>query len=300
VNKYLNNAIILAVMTLGVGALRQNETSTVSECLPKVGQRDTPIPERSSELSIAFQAMYNLEFGNADESLSQFILERPSDPLGPAAQAASALFSMFDQQRILQGEFFTSDKRYISRRPVIPDENSYRRFEHALKRSEELAKQSLVTNGTDEGSLFALTLVYGLRADYTALIERRDVAAVRYSKESNEWARKLLSVSPKSYDAYVATGIQQYLVGIRPAPIRWILRLKGVKGDRDAGIRDLELAACKGRYLAPFAGILLAIAHMRKNERPEAIVILKSLRQQFPRNPLFEEEIVLISTPGTP
>jgi hypothetical protein len=158
-----------------------------------------------------------------------------------------------------------------------------------------LAKQSLVENGANEDALFALTLFFGLQADYAALVERRDVAALRFSNQGTGWARKLLSLSPKFYDAYVATGIQKYLVGLRPAPIRWALRLGGIKGDRDAGVRDLKLAACKGRYLAPFARILLAIVHLRKDERTAAVEILHGLHQQFPDNPLFAEEIARIT-----
>ena len=260
---------------------------------------DELVSQGNTTLDHAFQAIYDFDFDQADRNLLQFIAERPHDPRGPAAQAASALFSMFEQHRILQSEFFTSDERYNSRPAVMTDKDSLGKFEYALNRAQELANQSLVENGANEEAFFALTLVYGLRADYAALVERRDVAALRFSNEGTGWARKLLSLSPNFYDAYVATGIQKYLVGLRPAPTRWILRLGGIKGDRDGGIRDLELAACKGRYLAPFASILLAIAHLRKDERKEALEILRGLNQQFPHNPLFAEEIARISQSET-
>jgi hypothetical protein len=294
-----DGAIMLAFATLPSGSFAQNEKPQFSECLHQVVRGSELVPQRNTALDHAFQAIYDLDFHKADENLLQFIAARPHDPLGPAAQAASALFSIFEQQRILQSEFFTSDERYKSRRAVIPDEDSVDKFEYALNRAEELANQSLGENGADEDALFALTLVYGLRADYTALVERRDVAALRFSNEGTRWARKLLSASPNFYDAYVATGIQKYLVGLRPAPARWILRLGGIKGDRDAGMRELELAACKGHYLGPFARMLLAIAHLRRLESKEALEILHALNQQFPHNSLFAEEIARISQSGT-
>jgi hypothetical protein len=292
-------AIMLAFTTLATGIFAQNEQPQFSECLHQATRGGELVPQRTTALDHAFQAIYDLDFDKADGNLLQFVAERPHDPLGPAAQAASALFSMFEQHRIFQSEFFASDESYNSRRALMPDEDSLGKFENALNRAEELANQSLVENGGNEDALFALTLVYGLHADYAALVERRDVAALRFSNEGTVWARRLLAVSPTFYDAYVATGIQKYLVGLRPAPIRWVLRLGGIKGDRDSGVRDLKLAACEGRYLAPFARILLAIVHLRKNERNEAIEILHGLNQQFPHNPLFVEEIARISQSET-
>jgi hypothetical protein len=80
-------------------------------------------------------------------------------------------------------------------------------------------------------------------------------------------------------------------VGSMSAPLRWLLRLGGVEGDRQAGIADLKTTAHSGRYLAPFARILLAIAYVREKDKARALEILTSLRSQFPGNPLFPEEI---------
>ena len=75
------------------------------------------------------------------------------------------------------------------------------------------------------------------------------------------------------------------------APVRWILRLGGVSGDKQAGISELQLTADKGHYLAPFARILLAIAYVRDKDKPRARQLLASLREEFPENPLFGREI---------
>ena len=244
-----------------------------------------------AKLDQAFFDMYDLEFGKANAALERFVAENPDDPRGPAAQAASVLFSIFNQHRILQAEFFTSDNPYVKRQALVPDVGDLKRFESALDRSEILAQQELRHNHSDGDALFALALAYGLRADYAALIEHRDFAALRFSDMGNGWARKLLAVSPQTYDAYVATGIQKYLVSLKPAPMRWMLRVGGIKGNQNEGVRELELAAEKGRYLAPFARILLAVAHLRKHESAQALTLLAGLREQFPHNPLFVEEI---------
>jgi len=89
----------------------------------------------------------------------------------------------------------------------------------------------------------------------------------------------------------VATGFSKYIVGTMAAPVRWLVRLRGVSGDKKAGISELRLTAQRGRYLAPFARILLAIAYVREKDQPRAREMLASLRDEFPKNPLFAREI---------
>jgi hypothetical protein len=90
---------------------------------------------------------------------------------------------------------------------------------------------------------------------------------------------------------FVATGFSKYIIGSMAAPVRWILRMGGLPGDKQAGIADLQLTAQHGRYLAPFARILLAIAYVRDKDKLRALELLTALRAQFPANTLFPQEI---------
>jgi hypothetical protein len=80
------------------------------------------------------------------------------------------------------------------------------------------------------------------------------------------------------------------------APVRWLVRLGGVSGDKQVGISELQLTAERGQYLGPFARILLAIAYVREKDKPRARQILASLRDQFPANPLFSLEIARLDS----
>jgi hypothetical protein len=66
------------------------------------------------------------------------------------------------------------------------------------------------------------------------------------------------------------------------APVRWLLRMGGLPGDKQAGIADLKLTAEHGLYLAPFARILLSIAYVRDKDRIHALELLIALHNQFP------------------
>ena len=141
-----------------------------------------------------------------------------------------------------------------------------------------------------------MTLSSGLRADYAALIEKRNLASMRYTKDSTKWSEQLLAVDPQCYDGHIASGISKYIIGSMAAPVRWIMRLGGVSGDKKAGIAELQLTAQRGRYLAPFARILLAIAYVREKGKPRARVLLVALRDDYPKNPLFAREIARLDS----
>ena len=102
---------------------------------------------------------------------------------------------------------------------------------------------------------------------------------------------KLLAVDPNCSDAHVATGFSKYIIGSMAAPVRWIMRLGGVSGDKAQGLVELQITADHGQYLGPFARILLAIAYVRDKDNARARGVLASLRDEFPKNPLFAREI---------
>ena len=242
-------------------------------------------------LDQGFHLMYDLDFNAAQQQFGLWQQQHPDDPIGPVAEASGLLFSELNRLGVLEAQFFESDAGFNSRKKLSPNPAVRSQFDAALKRAAMQAHQRLQANGQDTDALFALTLSAGLNADYAALIEKRNMASLHYSREATSWAQQLLAISPSYYDAYVATGAHKYIIGSLPAPFRWALRLGGVNGNKEEGIADLEQTAQHGRYLAPFARILLAVAYLRQHDRAKARATLDSLHQEFPNNSLFVHEI---------
>jgi tetratricopeptide (TPR) repeat protein len=245
-------------------------------------------------LERGYRDSYNLDFGGAQNEFRAWERSHPADPMGPVSEAAGDLFAELDRLGVLETQFFEKDSSYLSRPKLAPDPKVHARFEAALARAQNEAEKALAQSPKDANALFAMTLVYGLRADYTALILGRNLDSLGYTKQANAWAQKLLAVAPETYDAYVATGISKYIIGSLAAPLRWLLRMGGYSGDKKTGIRELELAADRGHYLAPFARLLLAVAYLRQNDAPRARALLAGLHDEFPANPLFPKEIARI------
>jgi hypothetical protein len=169
-------------------------------------------------------------------------------------------------------------------------------FDSELTLSETLAAKQLAKDPASVNALLAMTMANGLRADYAALIERKDGASLSYTKKGRKSAEKLLIVDSGCYDAYLALGVENYLLGIKPAAVRWILKAGGANTNRDQGLRELELTAERGHFLKPFAKLLLAVAALRRHDGQNAKLILTHLHCEFPHNLLYEHELARLET----
>ena len=166
-----------------------------------------------------YRQMYNLYFDEAHKTFAQWEQEHPSDPLGPVSNAAAYLFAEFDRLNILHSEFFVDSGMFHRRPKVTPDPAVRQAFDRELEKSGNARRiRSCNALPEDADALFAKILTLGLRADYEALIERRDFDALKVIKDSRATAEKLLMIEPNYYDAYLAIGVENYLFSLKPAP----------------------------------------------------------------------------------
>ena len=238
-----------------------------------------------------FASMYNLDFAAAHRDFDAWQKLHPEDPMGPACHAAAHLFTEFARLGVLESELFTDDKRFDNRQKLSPDPQVKNMINAELDQADSLAAKALAKDPNDANAQFAKILALGLRSDYAALIEKRNLAALRYTRQGTALAEQLLKQDPNAYDAYLAVGVENYLSGIKPAPMRWLMAAGGVETDKTRGIHDLELTAAHGDLLAPFARLLLAVAALRDKEPAKACGILSELSSDYPKNPLYSREI---------
>ncbi len=250
-------------------------------------------------LDRGFSRLYNLDFPGAQKEFQSWEDANPENPMGPVSQAAGILFSEFNRLGVLEAQFYENDSAFAARKKYQPDVEQRARFEQQLTRAETLGKARLARDPRDHDGLLGLSLASGLRADYAALIEKRSLSSLHYTKESSAWADQLLAAHPTCYDGYLAGGISRYLVGSMSAPMRWLLRMGGVSGDKARGISELQTTAVKGQLLAPFARILLTIAYVRDKDRARAREMLLTLQKDFPNNHLFPLELARLEKPNS-
>ena len=246
------------------------------------------------DIEQALNRLYNFDFPGAHRALDRHTAGYPDDPIGPAVRGSAFLFQELDRLMILEAEFFEEDKRIAAKKGLEPDPVVREKLFTALDKAEQLAQSKLAADPNDINALFALCMKEGVLTDYRALVEKKQFGSLSNVKASNRHAVQLLKIAPDFYDAYLTTGVNEYILGSLPFFVRWFVRMENVQGSKDEAVRRLELVAERGRYLGPFAKILLSIICLRERKPERSRALLSELTEQFPENHLLRKELAKV------
>jgi len=242
------------------------------------------------ELNAGFDLLYEQKFAEARATFANWQSRNPEDPFGAVAVAASYLFEELYVQGVLTSEFFLDEKKFLHGIDGKPDPERMSRFREALARGRQVAQERQKTNPQDGEALYALTLAAGMEADAESILQKKHLAGLKRMKEANGYAKRLLSQYPDAADAYIAPGIANYIIGSQSAGSRFALWFGGIHGDKKLGMEQVAKTAENGRYLQPFAKIILALAARREKQDDLAQRLLRELKEQYPGNALFASE----------
>ncbi len=240
-----------------------------------------------ARLQAGFRAMYSLDFDTSRTDFADYIARKPDDPLGHAADAARVLFMELHRLGALDAEFYVDDKHLVAEATGKPDADLKRHLMELTSKARKLADAILNHESKNENALFALALANGVEADYTFLIEKDRRGAAKPGRAGYDNAKLLVEANSMFYDAYIWTGVTNYVVASLPFPIRWLARLRGYPGSKDVAIKDLRSAAENGSLLKPYAQILLAVTYLREKKTSDAQKLFQVLAKEFPDNPIF-------------
>jgi hypothetical protein len=250
----------------------------------------TPAFTTVAELSSGFHSLYAQNFSGAREKFDAWESLHPEEPFGEVAIAASYLFEELYRQGVLSSDFFLNEKRFLHGIEGKPDPGRMKSFQQALDLARKLARERLAKNARDPEAFFALTLAAGMESNADMMLKKQHVESLKRLKEGNEFAKQLLAEQPDANDAYVALGTANYVIGSLSSGARFFLMFGGIHGDKKLGMQQLGKTIEGGRYLQPFAKILLALAARREKQNPVAQKLLLELSQEFPESPLYAAE----------
>jgi tetratricopeptide (TPR) repeat protein len=178
--------------------------------------------------------------------------------------------------------------------PEVQDE-----FRKAVNKSLAISRSRLKTNPKDVESLYALSVCYGLQANYEFLVEKAWKSALRNATSSRKFSDRVIELDPEFVDAYLVQGLHNYVVGSLPLYARFVGFVAGVHGDRQKGIREIQRVADGGVLNKYDARVLLAAIFRRERRSADALPLLNDLSETFPRNYLFRlEQVQMYSDAG--
>jgi hypothetical protein len=251
---------------------------------------DSPAFTNVPELTSGFHSLYLQNFTEAREKFAAWESQHPTEPFGAVAIAASYLFEELYRQGVLSSDFFLNEKRFLHGIEGKPDPARMKSFQEALDQARKLAKGRLAKNTKDSEAFFALTMTAGMESNADMMLKKQHIESLKRLKEGNEYAKELLVEQPDANDAYVALGTANYVIGSLSGGTRFFLMFGGVHGDKKLGMQQLGKTIDGGRYLQPYAKILLALAARREKQKPLAQKLFRELSEEFPESPLYAAE----------
>ena len=239
-----------------------------------------------------YQALFNLDYETARRDFQKMIELAPDDPAGPECLATSLWIQQLNESWKLKATLYSdkadsadaNDKLKINQRQA--DE-----FHKWTRLARQLAEKRLRQNARDVQALYQLGAAEGLEAAYGAGVEHKYMPALRTGSSAVDHHRKVLELSPKFYDAELTIGLQDYVIGSLPLPLKMLAGTVGVHGSRKRGLKELEQVASEGQWARDVARMVLIDLYKREKRWDDAIVTARELSEQYPRNNLFKQQL---------
>ncbi|MGH9666023.1 MAG: tetratricopeptide repeat protein [Bryobacteraceae bacterium] len=251
----------------------------VASGLPVVGAAG---PASSLEAE-GFDHFYNLEYDQAIADFDKQIAAEPQNPNAYNHLAQAILYREMLRSGALESQLVTGSNPFIRRQKMNPGEPDRRRFEGLIAKAMQLGEARLEKNSRDTDALYALGVSYGLRANYSFLVHKAWLDALRYSATARNYHNQVTAIDPSSVDAQLLQGLYDYVVGSLPWAMKMLGFVGGFRGDREEGIRTLQLVAQKGHADRVDAQVLLAVIYRRERRPLDAIPLLNTLVHDYPR-----------------
>jgi tetratricopeptide (TPR) repeat protein len=243
----------------------------------------------------AFQHFYSLEYEQAIALFKKLRDEEPNNPNWQNHVATASFYSELHLAGALQGELFAASNKFFRTKKVQPDPALEKEFWQANQSAIRICEQRLKQDRKDEDALYACGVAYAARAGHQGLIERSKLETLTNARKANIYHSELARLNPRCYDAYLVSGLYDYVMGSLPTSLKLFLLFGGFSGDKERGIRSVESAAESGDHAKQDARILLVIMYRREKRYPDARRTLLQLAQEFPRNYIFPLELASVS-----
>lgn len=226
-------------------------------------------PEHERLILAGLDRMYALELSSAGPYFQEVAVSEPLNPAGPLFLAGLYWIQYAQTFDVASGGGELQKKFLLH-------------TEEAIRRGEALLK----ANPNDGEALMWLGAAWGYRGRWKVL-ERSWVNAARLGLKGYRYLQKAVKADPELYDAYLGLGIYEYYADTMPSVIR-LLKALVVKGDKNQGLRNIQMTLERGRFSKTEAKLfLISIYAGAEKNFAGALALARELRGEKPGNLYF-------------
>src|SRR5882672_6193135 len=250
------------------------------------------VPARGNPESEALRAKaanhtYNLEHDLALATLRQAVAADPQDAGAYRGLASSLWLSItFRRGNMTVDDYLGRPNKPNANQLPNPPAETVAGFRDAIDKATALARQRIAKNPKDADAHYQLGAAVGLRASYTATVDGSVLGAFRAAREAYEEEEKVLDLQPQRRDAGLIVGTYRYIVAALSLPLRMVAYVAGFGGGKEKGIKQIEEAAAYGGDNQTEARFALILLYNREKRYDDALKVLTTLRERYPRNRL--------------
>jgi tetratricopeptide (TPR) repeat protein len=239
-----------------------------------------------------FEHFYNLEYEESIAEFRRLVSTEPTNPNFHNHVAQAVLYREMFRGGALESELVSGTNPFIRREKLTTSGTAEKEFNASLKKAMDIAQSRLDKNPNDSAALYALGVSHGLRANYNFLVRKAWLDSLKDATAARRAHNKVVELEPGNIDARLVQGVHDYIIGSLPFHLKILGFVAGFHGDRETGIKTLQLVAAKGNANRYDAQVLLAAIYRREKKPEQALPMLNEVIERFPRNFLFRLETV--------
>jgi tetratricopeptide (TPR) repeat protein len=272
-------------------------------CLAAVGRADDKVHTNPLNLDpqvrAAYHSFYLMDYPVAVTRFESIHQEHPGDPYATAMLLNAVVFQELYRQDLLDTTFYANDGFLTGKHATDEDPKKRDQIFALSDEAVHEADERINKNPNDVDALFARGWVRSLRCTYVAMVQRGFGAAFRLASKAKDDCAHVLQIDPDYVDAKLVVGVYQYVVGALPLPFKFLIGFVGITGSKSKGMEMLQDAARRAPATNVEARTVIALFLRREGKYKEAIEVVRSLKQQYPRDYLFcLEEANLLKDAG--
>jgi tetratricopeptide (TPR) repeat protein len=279
---------LIAALMIGsatpVAAAKKPKTNSQISFVPAARLSNDPLTRTG------FEHFYNMEYDKAIDAFQRSLELHPDDPFANNHLLSAVLFKELYRIGALDSELYANDS-FLKSKQFALDPATKTRIKELMDRSAALCEQRLKTDPSDVDALYARGVVRGMRSTYIGLVDKAWFGALRSAMGARRDHERVLELKPDYQDAKMIVGLHNYVLGSLSFPVKVAASLIGVSGNRSKGIEYLYAAANGGGEASVDAKVALSLFLRREQRYKEAIALVTSLVQAYPRNFLVSLEL---------
>ncbi len=239
-------------------------------------------------------ALYRLDYAQAENIFKQLIEEHPDSPVGYGMLSIATWKQLLVAASNLALDDYASPTPFTKSRTYKNITQETQRFRQANDNLLALCEKLLENNPQDTLALYFEGLAYENLAAEAIVITKSRGTVFNYGRKANSVHKKVLKLDPSLIDAQVSIASNEFAKATLPWSIKWLAFLVGIRGDKEQAFERLERIAQKGKYRQLDAQVLLAVLHSWKGDPLKPVAIFQDLREKYPQNFLFDINLAAI------